>query len=169
MLQDEIIKLGEYFRGIEYYNDAIIVKVTFPIRWQVYPSANGFIKPAKTDNQGEYYYYGDMSKVTLDDIFNVIEETISANKDAELKIQLLSDKINEIKELFKITPYEKLLGLKFAFEEAKKEKPKRKYTRKKKTQPEASNEATEEDNTTTSLEETNTTENEVKEENNKEE
>ena len=45
MLQDEIIKLGEYFRGIEYYNDAIIVKVNFPIRWLVYPSANGFIKP----------------------------------------------------------------------------------------------------------------------------
>ena len=26
MLQEEIMKLGEYFRGIEYFNDDLIVK-----------------------------------------------------------------------------------------------------------------------------------------------
>ena len=133
MLQDEIMKLGDYFRGIEYYNDALIVKVNFPPRWQVYPSKDGNIKPAKSEkSQGEYYYYGDMNKVSLDDIFGVIKETIEANKDAELKIQLLNDKANELKELFKTTPYEKLLGLKFVIEEPKAEKPKRKYNKKKK-------------------------------------
>ena len=133
MLQDEIMKLGDYFRGIEYYNDALIVKVNFPPRWQVYPSKDGNIKPAKSEsNAGEYYYYGNMNKVSLDDIFGVIKETIEANKDAELKIQLLNDKANELKELFKTTPYEKLLGLKFIIEEPKVEKPKRKYNKKKK-------------------------------------
>lgn len=133
MLQDEIMKLGDYFRGIEYYNDALIVKVNFPPRWQVYPSKDGNIKPAKSEsNAGEYYYYGNMNKVSLDDIFGVIKETIEANKDAELKIQLLNDKANELKELFKTTPYEKLLGLKFVIEEPKVEKPKRKYNKKKK-------------------------------------
>ncbi len=133
MLQDEIMKLGDYFRGIEYYNDALIVKVNFPPRWQVYPSKDGNIKPAKSEsNVGEYYYYGNMNKVSLDDIFGVIKETIEANKDAELKIQLLNDKANELKELFKTTPYEKLLGLKFVIEEPKVEKPKRKYNKKKK-------------------------------------
>ena len=73
-----------------------------------------------------------MNKVSLDDIFGVIKETIEANKDAELKIQLLNDKANELKELFKTTPYEKLLGLKFVIEEPKAEKPKRKYNKKKK-------------------------------------
>ena len=133
MLQDEIMKLGYYFRGIEYYNDALIVKVNFPPRWQVYPSKDGNIKPAKSEsNAGEYYYYGNMNKVSLDDIFGVIKETIEANKDAELKIQLLNDKANELKELFKTTPYKKLLGLKFVIEEPKVEKPKRKYNKKKK-------------------------------------
>ena len=133
MLQDEIMKLGDYFRGIEYYNDALIVKVNFPPRWQVYPSKDGNIKPAKSEsNAGEYYYYGNMNKVSLDDIFGVIKETIEANKDAELKIQLLNDKANELKDLFKTTPYEKLLGLKFVIEEPKVEKPKRKYNKKKK-------------------------------------
>lgn len=133
MLQDEILKLGDYFRGIEYFNDALIVKVNFPQRWQVYPSADGNIKPAKSEKAiGEYYYYGNMNIVSLDDIFGLIKETIEANKDAESKLQLLSEKANELKELFKKTPYEKLLGLKFVIEDIKEKKPKRKYTKKKK-------------------------------------
>lgn len=134
MLQDEIKKLGDYFRGIEYFNDALIVKVNFPQRWQVYSSIDGNIKPAKSEKAtGEYFYYGDMNKVSLDDIFGLIEETIDANKDAELKIQFLNEKVAELKELFKREPYERLSRLKFVIEEEiKKEKPKRKYTRKKK-------------------------------------
>ena len=133
MLQDEILKLGDYFRGIEYFKNAIIVKVIFPLRWQVFPTPDGLIKPAKSETtQGEYFYYGDMNSVSLDDIFALINETIEANKDAELKIQLLNTKINELKELFKTTPYESLANLKFVIESEKKEKPKRKYTKKKK-------------------------------------
>jgi len=135
MLQDEILKLGDYFRGIEYFNDALIVKVNFPPRWQVYPSEDGNIKPAKSEKStGEYFYYGDMNKVSLDDIFSIIKETIDANKDAELKIQLLNDKVNELKELFKRETFDKLLRLKFVIEEDKEKKPKRKYTKKKKTE-----------------------------------
>ncbi len=137
MLQDEIMKLGDYFRGIEYFNDALIVKVNFPPRWQVYPSIDGNIKPAKSDNTtGEYYYYGDMNKVSLDDIFALINETIEANKDAESKIHLLNEKVIELKELFKRETFERLSNLKFVIEEPKQEKPKRKYTRKKKVEEE---------------------------------
>jgi len=138
MLQDEIMKLGDYFRGIEYFNNALIVKVNFPPRWQVYPSVDGNIKPAKSEKSiGEYFYYGDMNKVSLDDIFAIIKETIEANKDAELKIQLLNDKVNELKELFKRETYEKLSKLVFVIEKEQKEKkPKRKYTKKKKTEEE---------------------------------
>ena len=132
MLQDEILRIGEYFRGIEYFNDAIIVKVVFPLKWQVYPSDNGFIKPAQNDN-GEYYYYGDMNKVSLDDIFKLINETIDGNKNAEMKVRLLNDKVRELEDIFRKTEYDKLLTLKFTFEHPLKElKPKRKYTRRKK-------------------------------------
>ena len=123
MLQDEIMKLGDYFRGIEYFNDALIVKVNFPPRWQVYPSIDGNIKPAKSEKTvGEYFYYGDMNKVSLDEIFALIEETIEANKDAELKIQLLNEKVIELKELFKRETYDRLSRLKYVIEEDTKEK-----------------------------------------------
>ena len=153
MLQDEIMKLGDYFRGIEYYNNALIVKVNFPQRWQVYPSKDGSIKPAKSDS-GEYYYYGDMNVVTLDDIFGVIKETIEANKDAELKVQLLNEKATELKELFKTMPYEKLLNLKFVIEETKADKPKRKYNKKKKKEEEENNDVVVAETTDTDNQET---------------
>lgn len=134
MLQDEILKIGEYFRGIEYYGKAIMVKVAFPPKWQVFPSKDGLIKPAKNED-GIYYYYGSNEEVTIDDIFNVIEETIELNKDTENKIQFLVQKRKELDELFKTTPFEKLTRLRFVFdEEEKPKKPKRKYTRKKKTE-----------------------------------
>ena len=140
MLQDEIMKLGDYFRGIEYFNDALIVKVNFPRKWQVYPSADGNIKPAKSENaDGEYYYYGNMNIVSLDDIFGLIKETIESNKDMESKMKLLTEKANELKELFIQNSYEKLLNLRFVFEEIKPEKPKRKYTKKKKKEEEENN------------------------------
>lgn len=158
MLQEEILKIGEYFRGIEYFNDALIVKVSFPPQWKVFSAMGGSIKPANGDSTGDYFYYGDSNKVTLDDIFNVIEETITVNKDAELKVRFLIDKRKELDELFKVTPFEKLKCLKFVFEEEKKEKPKRKYTKKKKEQKQ------EEENNVETIETENNNEEEVKEE-----
>lgn len=143
MLQDEIMKLGGYFRGIQYYNDALIVKVNFPPRWQVYPSPDGIIKPSRSEEmQGEYFYYGDMNKTSLDEIFGLIEETIVANKDAEMKIQLLNEKMAELEDIFRKNPYDKLLGMKFVIEEEKPTKAKRKYTKKKKDKEEVEKEIT---------------------------
>lgn len=136
MLQDEILKISEYFRGIEYYNDALIVKIVYPRKWHAYGSKDELIKIAvqnKDTSDSELYYYGDMNKVSLDDIFGLINETIAANKDAEMKVHLLNTKITEMQELFKITPYEKLATLKFTFDEQTEvKKTKRKYTKRKK-------------------------------------
>lgn len=125
MLQDEILRIEEYFRGIEYYNKAIIVKVMFPDKWQVFPSNDGKVKPAKADN-GEYYYYGSSDNVTLDDIFTLIKATIDSNRHAEEKIQFLLSKRKELDELFRTTPFEKLKTLTFEFKPQKKSRKQRK-------------------------------------------
>lgn len=132
MLQDEILKISDYFQSIEYYGDALIVKVKFPPEWKVYPSDNNSVKPAKSDD-GYIFYYGDSTEgVTLEDIFALINDTISTNKSVALKIELLKNKIEELKELFTSTPLEELYNLKFIIEEKKKSK--RSYNRKKKTE-----------------------------------
>ena len=50
----------------------------------------GKIKPAQgNDVEGEYYYYGDNSNVSLDDIFELINATVSINREIEDKVALL--------------------------------------------------------------------------------
>lgn len=132
-VEDYISKIGEYFEGIERYNDALIVRVKLPERWGVYPSSDERIKVAPSEEvPNEYYYYGSSNDVNLEDIFQLIIETIQMNKDVLLKIELLKEKVQELKELFDTKPLEELKTLKFVTEQPKKTKAKRKYTKKKK-------------------------------------
>lgn len=131
--EDYISKIGEYFEGIERYNDALIVRVKLPERWGTYPSSDERIKVAKSEEvPNEYYYYGSSNDVNLEDIFQLILETIQMNKDVLLKIELLKEKVQELKELFDTKPLDELKTLKFVTEKPKKAKTSRKYTRKKK-------------------------------------
>ena len=124
-----------YFRGIEMYNDALMVKVVYPDKWKAYPSDDGRIKITPSESEANMtYYYADSKDTTYDEMFDLVEQTIKANKDIILKLKLLRDKVEELKELFQITPYDDLLNLQFVL--GKPTKPKRKYVKKKKVEKE---------------------------------
>lgn len=132
-VEDYISQIGEYFKGIEKFNDALIVRIQLPDKWGVYPSADGRIKPAVSETTpNEYFYYGDSGEVKLEEIFQLIIETIQMNKDVLIKIELLKDKVNELKELFDTKTLEELKTLKFVTEKPKAKRTKRKYTRRSK-------------------------------------
>ena len=132
-LQERMNDMKPYFRGIEMYNEALIVRVMLPPRWKAYNSNDGRIKAAPSETvANEYFYYANSEDTTYEDIFDLIEETIKANNDIVLKMKLLRDKGEELKELFSRLSYEELMTLKFVTEKPKKEKAKRKYTKKKK-------------------------------------
>lgn len=112
-----------YFRGIEMYNEAIMVKVAYPNKWKAYPSKNEKIKITTADNnKGLLYYYANSNDTTYEEIFDLIEETIKSNEDIVLKLKLLKDKIEELKEIFSTNSYEKLLTLTFDFKKKKRNK-----------------------------------------------
>lgn len=133
MLQDKINEIKPYFKSLESYNDALIVRVQFPSKWVVFPSDDGLIKPAPSDNAAhEFFYYGDVNKVSLEDIFDFIKNTIEINESMEIKAKMLVEKVNELKKLFEEKSLDEIKTLQFTF--GKVQKPKRKYTRKKKTE-----------------------------------
>ena len=132
-LQERMNDMKPYFRGIEMYNDALMVKVIYPNNWKAYPSNDGRIKVTPSDNDKSLtYYYADSKDTTYEDMFDLIEETIKANNDIVLKLKLLRDKVEELKELFSQLSYDELTTLKFVTEAIKNDKPKRKYNKKKK-------------------------------------
>ena len=122
-----------YFRAIEVYNEALMVRVVLPSSWKIYPSSDGRIKvtPSET-NSNEAIYYASCNEATYEDIFDLVEETIKNNKDIVSKLKLLKEKIEEVKELFSTHSFEELQTLKFELESVENVKPKRKYTKKKK-------------------------------------
>lgn len=128
-LQERMNDMKPYFRGIEMYNEAIMVKVAYPNKWKAYPSEDGRIKITPSDSGPNLtYYYADSKDTTYEEMFDLVEQTIKANQDIVLKLKLLRDKVEELKELFQNTPYDDLLNLQFVMGK----KPKRKYVKKKK-------------------------------------
>ena len=133
-LQERMRDMAPYFRGIDMYNEALIVRVVYPNKWKAYNSSDGLIKAAPSENnKNEIWYYANSKDCDFDTIFNLVEETIKANNEIHLKLELLKDKIEELKELFSKKSYEELTTMRFIFDlNAKQEKPKRKYTKRKK-------------------------------------
>ena len=128
-----MVGMKPYFKGIEMYNEALIVKVMFPEKWKPYNSSDGRIKAERSEHTAnEVYYYASSEDTTYDDIFDFIEETIKANQDIILKVKLLRDKVEELKEMFSTHTYDELLTLRFVVGDVKKSQGRRKYTKKTK-------------------------------------
>lgn len=122
-LQERIQKNEKYFRGMEIVNNTVIIKVLYGEKWGAYPSQDEIIKVAKSDDvKNEWFYYADYTYTVIDDIFNLIEETIEMNLSAIERLELFNVKMEELKTLFANEPLQKLKTLSFQFEEIKKTK-----------------------------------------------
>lgn len=152
-LQDRMNDMKPYFKGIEMYNDALIVKMLFPKNWRVYNSSDDIVKVTKSENlENEYFFYGNSNYTTYEGIFDHIDVIIKENKEISLKLQLLKEKAEELKELFSTHSYEELLSLKFSLQEKKKSTAKKRPQKGKKAEEEpkmAENEASAEMNVET--------------------
>lgn len=129
-IQDRIKNNAEYFRSIEMAGLYPIVRVWFPEKWGVFPSKDERIKITRSeDTANEWYYYTTDETVGLDDMFDLMEQTINVNLSAIAKVELLKVKIEELKHVFSEESLEKLQTLTFKFEDVKKNR--RKAPRKK--------------------------------------
>lgn len=135
MLQKRIEKLHPYFQSMEITNGTLIVKVLFENKWGTYPSQDERVKVAPSQEvPNEWFYYADYSVVPMEEVFDLIDETIEMNRSAAMKIELLSAKFEELKLLFSKEPLERLQTLTFTMKDVVKSKStsKRKTSRKPK-------------------------------------
>ena len=133
MLHKRIDKISPYFQGMEITNGVLIVKVIFEEKWGTFPSEDERVKVAASQEvANEWFYYADYSVVPMDEVFDLIEETIAMNKSAAAKLELLSTKFEELKLLFSKEPLEKLLTLEFVMKDITPKKNAKKKTRSKK-------------------------------------
>ena len=127
-LRDRINKNIEYDPSVEMTGGLNIVRVEFPDKWRVYSNDNETIKVAQSETTAnEWFYYANAE--------SLIEHTVKFNKEMSLKIKLLNEKIDELKELFSDKDLEELKTLEFITS-----KPKKRKNTKKKTETKQENE-----------------------------
>lgn len=119
MLDEGLNKIREYFRGIDIYNGAWVVRVSYPQKWGAYPPEDGSIKVVSDENEaGLWWYCANNEGVTVDKIINLIEETVHTNMEAIKKVELFKLKASELKQLFsdESISFKRLQTLKFVFD-----------------------------------------------------
>ena len=105
-LQDRIAKLGKYFIGFNIGqapngDQVIYLELTFPKGWGVSTKVKDKfgVSIAKTKREGGYYFYGSLTEVGFDNIFDAADFNIKANEEAQEKKNFLVEKVRELQKI----------------------------------------------------------------------
>lgn len=128
-IKERIKKLGAYFNNlnISSENNIIYVHVKFPKGWgcSEVTEHNFNVKCVQDEIPGYFYFYADI-EVGFDKVFDAIEYNIQFNEEAQIKVNLLRDKVEELKNIFEKENIETLKTLEFKVKKKKETKVKRK-------------------------------------------
>lgn len=115
-LQNALDALQPYVIGIRYVEAIPVVDAVFKEGWTL-PDSD-VISRAKGDKEINYFMiYSEKEGIGLDDLLEYVKVTIHANIEREHKHELLKERMNELKIIFKKNSLAKLRTLKFGFSE----------------------------------------------------
>lgn len=127
MLQKRIDKISKYFKSMELTNGTFIVSVIYEPKWGVFPSEDEKIKVTPSDDVAdEWFYYAKSSEKSIDEVFDLIDETIDSNLAAAEKYKLLIEKFDELKKMFAEEDLDRLKTLRFVLNKPKKQRGRKK-------------------------------------------
>ena len=111
-IQKRMSSLQPYVIGIRYADGVAVVDAVFKDGWIV-PTSD-IIQIVKSEELEQYYmFYSEKEGIGIDELLDFAENVVSLNREREEKLQLLKNKVQELKDLFNKTPLNKLKGLKF--------------------------------------------------------
>lgn len=117
-IKERIERLGTYFHSMNVAaeNNIIYVRVQFPKGWGCSELTEyNFNVTAVTDEIPGYFYFFANMEVGFDKIFDAIEFNIQFNEEAQAKVSLLREKIEELKMIFETEDITVLKTLEFKY------------------------------------------------------
>lgn len=113
-IQKTLDALQPYVIGIRYLEGTPLVDVVFKDGWTIPEDPN--VKKLKGNDELNYYMvFSEVNGIGLDELLMYVEKAIKLNQEREKKHDLLREKVNELKEVFKKNSLSKLSRLKFSF------------------------------------------------------
>jgi hypothetical protein len=121
-IKERIERLGMYFHSMNVAaeNNIIYVRVQFPKGWgcSELTEYNFNVKAVTDEVPGYFYFFGNM-EIGFDKIFDAIEFNIQFNEEAQAKVTLLREKIEELKQIFENEDINVLKTLEFKYKKKK--------------------------------------------------
>lgn len=121
-MKEKIERLGKYFHSMNVAseNNIIYVRVQFPKGWgcSEVTEHNFNVKAVKDEIPGYFYFFASL-EVGFDKVFEAIEYNIQFNEEAQAKVALLKDKIEELKDIFENEDINVLKTLEFKYKKKK--------------------------------------------------
>lgn len=121
-IKERIERLGMYFHSMNVAaeNNIIYVRVQFPKGWgcSELTEYNFNVKSVTDEIPGYFYFFANM-EIGFDKIFDAIEFNIQFNEEAQAKVSLLREKIEELKDIFENEDINVLRTLEFKYKKKK--------------------------------------------------
>lgn len=115
-IQERLNALRPYVIGIRYLQGVQLVDAILKEGWTVPDSK--LIQKERVEGEDNYYmFFSDREDVDIDDLLDYVQEIINLNIEREKKFELLKQKVEELKRIFKDNSLNKLQRLKFTFNE----------------------------------------------------
>lgn len=122
-INDRIKKINKYFdvMNIASKEGIIYVGVQFPKAWECsdITEDNFNVKVVKDTIPGYFYFFSSLND-NLENIFDAIDFNINFNLDAETKLSLLKEKIEQLKSIFENEDINVLKTIEFKYKKKKK-------------------------------------------------
>jgi len=115
-IQKTLDSLQPYVIGIRYLEGTPLIDVVFKEGWTV-PEDSKVKKVKGNDEMNYFMLFSEIEGIGLDELLAYVKKTIDINVEREKKHDLLREKVNELKEVFKKNSLDKLKRLKFTFNE----------------------------------------------------
>lgn len=116
-IQEKLNSLRPYVIGIRYINDMPVVDAKLKDNWSLLK--NDKIKKIQDDNDPTHLIFvpAEEEGLEIDDVLGYVEQVINYNRENERKHELLQQKVQELKEVFRANSFEDLQNLKFVVKE----------------------------------------------------
>ena len=106
--------LQPYVIGIRFLKTQPVVDIVLNEGWTL-PEDVNIIRTKGDESMNYHMIHSDVDGIGLDKLLEYVEKTIKINLEREKKHDLLKDKVNQLKEVFKKNSLDKLQRLKFTF------------------------------------------------------